>query len=103
PAARLQRTGNLRMQGKIHRIRSLTPLPASVGPGWQAAGNALAMHVQKNGYEIMIFSIKHVENCIISWPQFLARRQSVRWKNVPEICPFIYSLLYGLDFIPIIW
>jgi len=38
PAARLRRTGNLRMQGKIHLIRSLTPL--------QAAGNALAVHVQ---------------------------------------------------------
>ena len=59
PAARLRRTGNLRMEGKMHRIRSLTPL--------QAAGNALAMHVQKDGYEIMIFSIKHVKNCIISW------------------------------------
>jgi predicted transcriptional regulator len=29
-----------------HRIRSLTPLPARGGSGWQAAGNALAMHVQ---------------------------------------------------------
>ncbi|MDP3013696.1 MAG: hypothetical protein Q8M92_05595, partial [Candidatus Subteraquimicrobiales bacterium] len=29
----------------------LTPLPASVGPGWQAARNALAMHVQEeNGW-----------------------------------------------------
>ncbi|MFZ5995405.1 MAG: hypothetical protein ACOYU4_10525 [Thermodesulfobacteriota bacterium] len=34
-----QAAGNLRMQGKMHRIRSLIPL--------QAAGNALAMHVQK--------------------------------------------------------
>jgi len=32
-----QAAGNLRMQGKMHRIRSLTPL--------QATGNALAMHV----------------------------------------------------------
>ncbi|MFZ5995393.1 MAG: hypothetical protein ACOYU4_10465 [Thermodesulfobacteriota bacterium] len=30
------------MQGKIHRIRSLTPL--------QAAGNALAMHVQMSKF-----------------------------------------------------
>ncbi|MDQ7838097.1 MAG: hypothetical protein RDU59_06360 [Thermodesulfobacteriota bacterium] len=40
PQADLGRTGNLRMQGKMHRIRSLTPL--------QAAGNALAMHVHYN-------------------------------------------------------
>jgi len=39
PAARLRRTGNLRMQDNMHRIRSLTPL--------QAAGNALAMHVHR--------------------------------------------------------
>jgi len=56
PAARLGRTGNLHMQGKMHRIRSLIPLPARVGPGWQAAGNALAMHVQLYGGDIRLLS-----------------------------------------------
>jgi hypothetical protein len=51
------------MQGKMHRIRSLTPLPARVGPGWQAAGNALAMHVQNLQAKNQYLCKSHVNPC----------------------------------------
>ena len=79
PAVRLGRTGNLRMQGKRHSIRSLTPL--------QATGNVLAMHVHLKIPLYPLFTKKKGAGKLFSLFSVRRRRMSVSIDFFQRVTP----------------